>query len=1013
MLLAVTAVLALPAAAAAAPSSVADAPTWTAGYLGTGSAVGPDGDRAWMVGSFNMAAPRTGPGTGIDTSGAAIPGYAELTDSPAGLLHVYSAIPDGAGGWYVAGNFNNAGGIARPGLVHLGSDGAVDQNFNAQATAGSVRTLALSGGTLFVGGNFTSVGGAARQSLAALNPATGTALGGFTPAINAGGNVTSLATLAGNIYAGGSFTDGARQNLIKVDALGALDAAFNPDPSGGTVRAILANGVSIYAGGSFTTMFGGAVGSLVKIDVAGPALDAGWTPAPNGIVNALATDGTNIYAGGTFSTFGGATRVRLGATALTGTGTAAAWYPGPVSASNVNALAIAGGNVYIGGDFQSVNGQPRHNLAAAAADVTGALQGWAPEASDFVFALGATASAIYAGGQFGGVGGRALMSLYPVDLLTGAAMPFFSHDFSGGIGNDLRSIAVCGNAIYVAGTFSQVDGVLRLNAAAFDRNTGALLPWDPDVDNDVNVVVCGDGVVYLGGIFNILNFTPPGAQVTRNGLAAVDPVTGAPTGWDPAGAGVVDINAMALSGSTLYVGGNFATIGNPVAVARPNVAALDTADSSATSWNPAVTNTGIQTIALSSSELYLGGSITAPFVRSVAVRVSDASIDPAWNPAPDAAVQSLAVAPDGTVYMGGSFQLVTGQPRQFAASLTPVGALTGWNPAPDAAVNQVTVGADGRVYLAGGFTGTNSHATRFFATYSEPTSFATQPSLTAAPVEGQPATCSATPGGSLPAPQTIQWQLDGSAIAGAIGSTYTPTGADVGHALSCNVFQRNLISSVQADSAPATVAAAPAAPAAPPPPPFDIDGFATPPPPVRGKSVIVQPIKGVVTVLLPGFKQYVPLPDAERIPVGTVVDARRGVVKLTSVGAKGKLQTAIFYEGVFQVFQKKPRNSITELRLYGGNFSVCKKAKRAIVLAAGKIPKSKSIRHLWGKGSGLFRTKGRYASATIRGTTWLTDDRCDGTLVRVTRGAVTVRDLPKKKSLVLKAPKSYLALARK
>ena len=88
------------------------------------------------------------------------------------------------------------------------------------------------------------------------------------------------------------------------------------------------------------------------------------------------------------------------------------------------------------------------------------------------------------------------------------------------------------------------------------------------------------------------------------------------------------------------------------------------------------------------------------------------------------------------------------------------------------------------------------------------------------------------------------------------------------------------------------------------------------------------------------------------------------------------------------------------------------KAKRAGgALAATRIPKSRSVRHLWGNGSGLFRTKGRYASATIRGTKWLTDDRCDGTLVRVAKGAVTVRDFPKRKSLVLKAPKRYLALA--
>jgi hypothetical protein len=166
-----------------------------------------------------------------------------------------------------------------------------------------------------------------------------------------------------------------------------------------------------------------------------------------------------------------------------------------------------------------------------------------------------------------------------------------------------------------------------------------------------------------------------------------------------------------------------------------------------------------------------------------------------------------------------------------------------------------------------------------------------------------------------------------------------------------------------------------------------------------------------VTVKLPTFKTFIPLPDAERIPVGTIIDTTQGTVEIKSVGQNGKLETATFYGGVFQVFQANTKNAITELRLVGGNFAVCKKAKAKHALAAGKIPNSKSIRHLWGNGKGMFRTKGRYASATIRGTKWLTDDRCDGTLVRVAKGSVTVRDFPKRKTVVLKTPKSYLAKA--
>ena len=68
-----------------------------------------------------------------------------------------------------------------------------------------------------------------------------------------------------------------------------------------------------------------------------------------------------------------------------------------------------------------------------------------------------------------------------------------------------------------------------------------------------------------------------------------------------------------------------------------------------------------------------------------------------------------------------------------------------------------------------------------------------------------------------------------------------------------------------------------------------------------------------------------------------------------------------------------------------------------------------SRRRLWGNGHGRFRTRGRHGTATVRGTCWLTEDRCDGTLVRVKRGLVEVRDLERRKTVMVPAGESYLA----
>ena len=127
---------------------------------------------------------------------------------------------------------------------------------------------------------------------------------------------------------------------------------------------------------------------------------------------------------------------------------------------------------------------------------------------------------------------------------------------------------------------------------------------------------------------------------------------------------------------------------------------------------------------------------------------------------------------------------------------------------------------------------------------------------------------------------------------------------------------------------------------------------------------------------------------------------------------KGGTSTANASQGQFKVLQKRQAGKlISEFDLLGGKASVCKAgASRSAAAAAGQ---PKSIRRLWVDGKGNFRTKGRFSAATVRGTKWLTDDRCDGTVTKVTTGAVSVLDLVLNKSVVVKAGKQYVARPKK
>ena len=71
------------------------------------------------------------------------------------------------------------------------------------------------------------------------------------------------------------------------------------------------------------------------------------------------------------------------------------------------------------------------------------------------------------------------------------------------------------------------------------------------------------------------------------------------------------------------------------------------------------------------------------------------------------------------------------------------------------------------------------------------------------------------------------------------------------------------------------------------------------------------------------------------------------------------------------------------------------------------------MRSLWGNGKGYFTTNGKYAAASVRGTFWLTQDSCTGTLVSVRSGTVKVLDRVLHRTVTVVAGKSYLARAHR
>jgi hypothetical protein len=192
---------------------------------------------------------------------------------------------------------------------------------------------------------------------------------------------------------------------------------------------------------------------------------------------------------------------------------------------------------------------------------------------------------------------------------------------------------------------------------------------------------------------------------------------------------------------------------------------------------------------------------------------------------------------------------------------------------------------------------------------------------------------------------------------------------------------------------------------------------------VLGKTVLAKPVKGKVKVKVPGSHKFVNLKELKGIPNKSTIDTRKGTVKLrTAKSKKGGTYFGYFGAGIFQVVQSKKKSAKgrTDLILKGGNRKkVCggrggkTKAKRSsdAPLAQTARRKHKRWRRLKHRARGRFRTRGRYSSATVRGTTWTVSDRCDGTLTAVSKGKVVVRDFRKHKNVLVRKGKTYLAKA--
>jgi hypothetical protein len=533
----------------------------------------------------------------------------------------------------VGGEFTSAGGVSANRVARFNTQTNTWSTLGTGSQNGvnnNVFALAVVGNEVVVGGSFTSAGGVSANRVARFNTQTNTwsALGtGSQNGVN--NNVFALAVVGNEVVVGGEFTSagGVSANRVarfntQTNTWSALTGSQNGvsggSGSGGYVNALAVVGNEVVVGGNFTLAGGVSANNVARFNTQTNT----WSPlgSSNGVSNtvrALAVVGNEVVVGGYFTSAGGVSANHV-ARFNTQTNTWSALGTGSSNGVNyyVNALAVVGNEVYVGGDFTQAGGVSANYVARFNTQTntwsalgTGSQNG----VNNTVRALAVVGNEVYVGGWFTSAGGVSANRVARFNTQTNTWSTLGTGS-SNGVNNVVRALAVVGNEVVVGGSFTSAGGVSANYVARFNTQTNTWSPLGTGSQNGVSggnssvdaLAVVGNEVVVGGG------FTSAGG-VSANYVARFNTQTNT---WSALGTGSSNgvnyyVNALAVVGNEVVVGGNFTSAGGVSAnyVARFNTqtntwSTLGTGSSNGVSGS-------VDALAVVGNEVYVGGGFTS------------------------------------------------------------------------------------------------------------------------------------------------------------------------------------------------------------------------------------------------------------------------------------------------------------------------------------------------------------------------------------------------------------------
>ncbi len=295
----------------------------------------------------------------------------------------------------VGGDFLLVDGVERRNILRVDAGGVLDRNWTPAAD-GPVNDLQIdeTGRFLFAAGNFQNIGGLHRPGVAKLNLVISDnsveEWNPFAPYSSLENEVdftvdeVGIKTIElndGYLYLGGAFSipcsscsSQSMNGLVRINVLGngSIDTSWKPIDtaiSSIDVNDILIDDIHVYIGGNF--LFSNDSQLVLRINGTGD-LDDNWKPARGKDslekANTLAKNNNNLYLGGDFTAVGGHVINGLSRISLVGTNKIDTdWNPVIKNSRSekieIYDLKLLGSVLYLAGEFTNIGNQIKTNLA--------------------------------------------------------------------------------------------------------------------------------------------------------------------------------------------------------------------------------------------------------------------------------------------------------------------------------------------------------------------------------------------------------------------------------------------------------------------------------------------------------------------------------------------------------------------------------------------------------------------------------------------------------------------------